>query len=131
MSSAVSLVPTIKVATKKRRPTFRPAAAGSRKKPLQEKHVTIQVEEQGTSGPSAENEPPRYDEDVRNEAVGDETIEEQSQIPTDVPSQRRIHRSNKIAVAATRNADEIQVNDAKSKSKKEEEIAPGQTSLAT
>ncbi|KAI2510550.1 Myb DNA-binding like [Fragilaria crotonensis] len=130
MSSAVSLVPTIKVATKKRRPTFRPASAGSRKKPLQEKHVTIQVEEKGASGPNAENEPPRHDEDIGNEAVREEAMEEQPKKSTEVATQRRLHRSNKIAVVATRNANELQVNDAKSKSKKEEETAPTQTSLA-
>lgn len=130
MSSAVSLVPTIKVATKKRRPAFRPAAAGSRKKPLPEKHVIIQVEEQGASGPNAENEPPRHDEDVRNEAVGEEAIEEQPQKPMDVSSQRRLHRSKKIAVTATRNPNELQGNDAQGLSKKEEETAPDHTSLA-
>jgi Myb DNA-binding like len=134
MSSAVSLVPSIKATAKKRRPAFRPAAAGSRKKPQLAKQVTPQFEEQESSRPNTEDEPPGNDEDLRNEATAEETTEEQPQKHSDVASpQQRISRPNRIAVAAPRNAnDPQQITDAKKKSKQEDEVvvAPAHASLA-
>ena len=135
MSSAVSLVPSIKPATKKRRPAFRPAAAGSRKKPQPEKQATPQlkqpIEEELESGLNTENEPPKHDEHVQSEVAADEPAGGQSQHPSELASQRRLGRPNRIAVAATRNADEqLQLNGTtKRKSKNEEELVPAQSSL--
>ena len=136
MSSAVSLVPSIKATAKKRRPAFRPAAAGSRKKPQLAKQVTPQLEEQESSRPNTvtENEPPGNDEDFRDETTAEETTEEQPQKLSDVASpQRRLSRPNRIAVAAPRNANDPQpITDAKKKSKEEDEVVvlPAHTSLA-
>jgi Myb DNA-binding like len=133
MSSAVSLVPSIKAASKKRRPAFRPGGSGARKQPV--KKVTLQVDED-LAKPNAENEPPEDHTDAQaQEDTGKvETQELASQPPIGPPSspKRRATRRNKITFEGTRQTNETpQANDPKNKSKKREnEAAPAQTSLA-
>ena len=142
MSSAVSLVPTQKPTSKKRRPAFRPGA-GSRKKPTtkktqpEQKEVPkpvdenktpedvaakqAQLEQEEVLKPHDENDPPV---DVMEEEPMEETKEEVSPKPVEQPvAKGRPKCRNKITIAANRNDKDVQNNEAKSKDDENESPA--------
>lgn len=133
MSSAVSLVPSIKPTSKKRRPAFRPAGGpGSRKKPVEKvKHKVDDDLDQPK--PNAENEPPDEHADTQGEMGKDEAQEKASETPIGSPSPPKLRalRRTKITFEATRQINEPQTNDPKNRVKKRDESAPTETSLAT